>query len=221
MMDLPRPYRLADKAISFLFRKTASMFSRTKRSFQLSGFDELAVYRGMESLYKSLNQENEDAFRSLYESRYKEMYMYLKRSWPDEDEVDEMAEIYLANLLTEPNEVTRYAYDSEVLRKRDRATESINSAPTRAEKDYEMEKAMRYWSQQTGFYIDIIADEAALQSMKDCGVKRVRWNTQSDERVCDDCKARNGKVYDIDKVPAKEHPRCRCWLEPVGTQTDK
>lgn len=214
-MDLPAPYRLADKAIATLNKRTILLFNRTKRSLLLSHFDELSVYSQMESLYKALNRENEEKFRDLCATRYREMYLYLKHSWPKDDEVDDLVEIYLANLLAEPNEITRYAYDSEVLRKRDRAIEAINSAPTQAEKDYEFEKAMRYWSQQTGFYIDIIADDAALQAMKDCGVKKVRWHTQGDEKVCDECKDRNGKIYDIDKVPPKEHPRCRCWLEPI------
>lgn len=215
MMEMPKPYRLADKALSALNKRTILLFNRAKHSLQISGFDELSVYSQLEALYKSLNRENEEKFRELYATRYREMYLYLKRSWPDDDEVDDLAEIYLALLLTEPNEITRYAYDAEVLRKRDRAIEAINSAPNRADKDYELEKAMRYWSQQTGFYIDIIADEAALQAMKDCGVKKVRWHTQEDNKVCDDCEPRNNRVYDIDKVPPKEHPRCRCWLEPI------
>lgn len=215
MMEMPKPYRLADKTLSALNKRTILLFNRAKHSLQISGFDELSVYSQLEVLYKSLNRENEEKFRNLYETRYREMYLYLKKSWPDDDEVDDLAEIYLALLLTEPNEITRYAYDAEVLRKRDRAIEAINSAPNRADKDYELEKAMRYWSQQTGFYIDIIADEAALQAMKDSGVKKVRWHTQEDNKVCDDCEPRNNRVYAIDKVPPKEHPRCRCWLEPV------
>lgn len=215
MMEMPKPYRLADKALSALNKRTILLFNRAKHSLQISGFDELSVYSQLEVLYKSLNRENEEKFRDLYATRYREMYLYLKKSWPDDDEVDDLAEIYLALLLTEPNEITRYAYDAEVLRKRDRAIEAINSAPSKPEKDYELEKAMRFWSQQTGFYIDIIADEAALQAMKDCGVKKVRWHTQEDNKVCDDCEPRNNRVYDIDKVPPKEHPRCRCWLEPI------
>jgi hypothetical protein len=214
-VELPRPYRLADKTLAALNRKTVQLFERTRRSLQIANFDELTVFRQFEALYKALNRENEGKFRELYQRRYREMYLYLKKSWPEDDDVEDLSEIYLANLLTEPNDITRYAYDAEVLRKRDRAIEGINSAPSRAEKDRELEKAMRYWSRQTGFYIDIIADEAARQAMEDCGVERVKWHTQGDEKVCDDCDARNGKVYKLSEVPDKEHPRCRCWLEPL------
>lgn len=216
MMEFPKPYRLADKALSALNKRFIILFNRTKRTLLLDNFDELSVHRSMEALYKALNRECEAKFRELYCARYRELVLYLKHSWPEDDEVEELAEIYLANLLTEPNELTRYAYDSEVLRKRDRAIEGINSAPTKSDKDYEFEKALRYWSQQTGFYIDIIADDAAIQAMKDSGVKKVRWHTQEDERVCQDCEDHKGKIYDIDDVPPKEHLRCRCWLEPIA-----
>lgn len=193
--------------------------------------------RGMDALYKGLNADNEEFFQDLWCARYLEMFLYLKGKKPDGDTLEEMAEIWLAfadrgtkrsdldkaaevaldDLLTEPNAVTHYAYETEALRKRDRATEAVNAVPARSDKNYELQKAMRYWSQQTGFYIDIIADEAALQAMKDAGVKKVRWITQHDEKVCNECDPLDQKVFDIDHVPEKPHPRCRCWLEPVMT----
>lgn len=214
-MDFPAPYKLADKAISFLNKRTVLRFSRVSRAFQHDNFDELSVYRNCEELYAALMEDNEVQFRELCVKRYQEIFLYLKRSWPDRDDLDDLVEMYLANLLTTPNEQTHYAYDAECLRKRDRAVESVNAAPTKSEKDLQFEKAMRYWSQQTGFYIDIIADDMALKAMKDCGVKEVIWHTQGDGRVCDECKDRDGETYSIDKVPPKPHLRCRCWLEPV------
>lgn len=158
--------------------------------------------------------DNEEAFQELCASRYREMYLYLTRSWPDGKKLDDLVEAYLAGVLTEPNERTHYAYDAESLRKRDRAVEAINSEPQKSKKDLEFEKAMRYWSQQTGFYIDIVADEMALKAMKDCGVLKVMWKTQEDEKVCEDCHELDGQIFDIDDVPPK-HLRCRCWLKPV------
>ena len=214
-MDFPAPYRLADKAIAYLNKKTVSRFEKAKRTFQLDNFDELTVFRGCEKLYAALLRDNEDQFRDLCAKRYQEMYMYLRHSWPDRDDLDDLVEMYLAGLLTEPNELTHYAYDAESLRKRDRAVESVNAAQSKSDKDLQFEKAMRYWSQQTGFYIDIIADDMAIKAMKDCGVTKVRWHTQGDEKVCDECHDRNNQVYPIDEVPTKPHLRCRCWLEPV------
>ena len=36
------------------------------------------------------------------------------------------------------------------------------------------------------------------------------WQTAADERVCDYCNPRNGKVVRKDDAPPA-HPRCRCW----------
>lgn len=211
----PKPYRLADRAISQLNRQTVLRFDRARQTLMLDKFDELSVFRTMDSLYKSLKNDNERKFRELYCARYRELFLFLKRSWPDDDAVDDLVEIYLAKLLTEPNSLTHYAYDAECLRKRDRAVEAVNAVQNASDKDEEFQKAMRYWSRQTGFYVDIIADAAALQAMKDCGVQKVMWHTQKDEKVCDDCEPLDGKIFDINHVPEKQHLHCRCWLEPV------
>lgn len=212
-MEFPKPYRLADIALRQLNRSTVRRFDQCRNS--LRGFDELNVFKQMTSLYASLDKDNKRKFRELFIARYSEFFPYFAKKPPGEDTLDELVDLYLSGLLTEPNPLTRYTYDTEVLRKRDRAIESVNAAPVLSEKDLEFEKAMRYWSQQTGFYIDIVADDAALMAMKANGVKKVRWITQQDERVCDECKDRNNKVYDIDAVPEKPHVRCRCYIVPA------
>ena len=213
-MTIPEPYKLADKALQILNKKIITRFRRTKQAFQVDGFDELNVFTGLTALYKQLSLDCEDMFRQLAAERYREMYLFLKGKKPDEDEVDFLVEMYLAGLLKEPSEVTKYTWETESLRKRDRAIESVNASPTRHEKDGELQKAMRYWSRQNGFYIDIIADDMAIQAMKDCGVKRVRWNAERDHKVCQECEDRRGQIYPIDEIPPK-HLHCRCWLTPV------
>lgn len=214
-MDFPKPYRLADRSARALNRKIAHRFDRTLNLLRHGSFDELNVFRHFEELYRNLGRDSEEAFRALYRSRYQEMYMYLKQSWPDEDELDELVEIYLSNLLTEPHPLTHYAFDSETLRKRDRAVEAVNSETAKNDKEFEFERAMRYWSQQNGFYLDIVSDDAALEAMKNCGVKKVRWMAEPDDKTCKTCDSLHGKVFDIDRVPEKPHINCRCWLVPV------
>lgn len=218
-MQLPEPYKLADKVLAALNKRIVLLFSRKKRSLLFDGFDELAVYQGMTAMYEVLIRENDTYFRELCAGRYREMYLYLRGEEPDRDDIDDLVDMYLAGLLTKPNDLTHYAYDAESLRKRDRAIEAVNAADKRNDKDLQFDRAMRYWSQQTGFYIDIIADDMALKAMKDCGVEKVRWRILNDGRVCDDCHDLNGNVYDIDNVPPKPHLRCRCWLEPITTGT--
>lgn len=240
-MSFPEPYRLADRAILNLNRVTVRLFDRAKRRAGQLKFDELNVYRTVTELYDDLMETDRRQFLSLWAARYREVLGALNGTdavrenpstalWRSpspasmggladtsltEDSVDEMAELYITELLSKPNPLTKYAWETEALRKRDRAIEGILSADGRGNKNLEFDRAMRYWSQQTGFYIDIVSDEAALQAMKDGGVKKVRWITSGDERVCENCKDLNGTVFDIDHVPDKPHVRCRCWLVPA------
>jgi SPP1 gp7 family putative phage head morphogenesis protein len=56
--------------------------------------------------------------------------------------------------------------------------------------------------------------------MSSLGVTHARWRTMRDNRVSDDCWAREGKIYDLATgingvFPGKSHPVCRCWPEPI------
>lgn len=215
---IPEPYKLADKALSILNKKIITRFRRTRQAFQIAGFDELTVYTGMTALYKELSADCEDMFWDLAAERYRGMYLYLNNKYPEANDVDFLVEMYLAGLLKEPNEVTKYTWETESLRKRDRAIESVNAPSTKTEKETEFEKAMRYWSRQNGFYIDIIADEMAIQAMKDSGVTYVRWKTEEDHKVCPECQDNRDRIFPIDEIPPK-HLHCRCWLVPVINST--
>ena len=214
-LKVPEPYRLADRALKFLNRKINLAFGQTKRALLLDGFDELQVLNGFSTLYDKLLRQCEEVMKDLCMERYTEMFRFLKGKAPDEDDVAALAVIYLDEILRKPDERTHYEFESEALRKRDRAAEAVNAVQGQREKDRQFELAMRYWSQQTGFYIDIVSDDMALKAMKDCGVTKVRWHIQNDNKVCDDCFVLDGEVFPINEVPTK-HLRCRCWLEPVS-----
>lgn len=49
------------------------------------------------------------------------------------------------------------------------------------------------------------------------GVRKVRWNTAQDERVCPVCAPRDRRVYFIGNLGEYPpiHRNCRCWIEPV------
>lgn len=169
----------------------------------------------MDNLYADMETDNRVKFKELFIARYIEMLLYLLASTamlPSEDIIDELAELRITKLLSEPNEVTHYTYDTEVYRKRDRAKEAINSANGKVLKQIEMDKHLRYWNKQTVFYLDAVSDEANITALKDAGVKHVEWVTQEDGKVCSECKKRNGKIYPIDKLPIKPHPNCRCYF---------
>lgn len=128
----------------------------------------------------------------------------------------ERAETQVSDLLSTPNPVTGYSYDNEVMRKKERCEESIIAAYGKSGKQAELDKALRLWSQMSGQYADAVSDDANLQALFAANVKYVRWNTQEDERVCNTCDDRGGKIYRIDRIPDKPHWRCRCWCTPVS-----
>lgn len=201
-------YLLSDKASSLLNRKAVRRFETARRKLAVLKFDELNVIKIVKTLYSDLAADNKKAFTDLAIMAYEDA---ADRELDDEE--DELMALWLmSEVLDKPNPVTGYIYTNEVERKRDRATESINAS---TKKRQEFQKALRLWSRMSGQYADIVTDEATLKAFRDSGVKKVRWKTEEDDRVCEICGPRDGKVYDIDKVPQKPHWGCRCWLEDV------
>lgn len=184
-------------------------------------FDDLNVMQQVDALYEEIEILCCEYYRLLYVERFGEMWFWLKNKEPEEDEVDDLAELYITRILNIPHAVTHYAFHSELVRKRDKCKEAITSVPTKTQKQLELEKAIRYVTQQAGFYMDITEDEADLQALTDAGVKKVRWITYGDDRVCETCEELDGTVWDIDNVPTKPHPRCRCYLIPVTSLNQK
>lgn len=128
---------------------------------------------------------------------------------------EKYAELRTAVILAKPNELTHYAYDAEVPRKRDRAAEAVNAVNGVGNKQNEMDKHLTYWSRMTAWYSDITSDAANTQAIDDAGVEFVQWHTQKDEKVCSICRKRDGQIYAIDKIPQKPHLGCRCYWTPV------
>lgn len=50
---------------------------------------------------------------------------------------------------------------------------------------------------------------------RDAGVTKLEWRTVGDERVCEECEAKDGKRYSIGDQGPPLHVRCRCWDAPV------
>ena len=219
-MREPQPYALADKTIARLNKKALRQNNAQKQRFLLDGFDELNVLKGITALYDSLDKDNRKAYHELFIARYLEINAFMRGKAPKGDTLEEMAEAYLSGLLSEPDPITLYAYDAEVPRKRDRVIESVNATPGKALKQVQMDKGLRFWSQMSGQYADEVSDGANVTALKNNGVQKVRWVTANDDKVCKTCRERNGKVYDLDRVPAKPHWRCRCYLTPVKTDNN-
>lgn len=159
----------------------------------------------IDSLYEALEDDDRKLFVSLFAAKYREVY-------GDRDDIEEMAELFVLKLLSEPNENTHYTFETEALRKRDRAKEAVLAEPTKVQKMIQMDKAIRQWSQMAGWYADFTSQGAEIQALKDSGVKKVRRHEKNDERTCHECRAKDGEVYSIDNIPPLDHLRCRRWF---------
>ena len=157
------------------------------------------------TLYQDLARDNQEVFLELAQERYQEVE-------PHGEEPPDLA--WLLALLAAYNAVTKVIYDNDVDRKRQYTAEGINSSTAKVT---EFRRGLHYWADLTSNYADIVTDESTLKAYRDAGVKRVRWVTAGDEKVCEICRERNGKVYSINSIPSK-HRRCRCVYIPVDNK---
>lgn len=198
-----RWYHLADRATELLNRKATKRFEDAKDEAARHGFDELNVLEVTRTLYQDLARDNQEVFLELAQERYQE-------AEPHGEEPPDLA--WLLALLAAYNAVTKVIYDNDVDRKRQYTAEGINSSTAKVT---EFRRGLHYWASITADYADIVTDESTLKAFRDAGVRRVRWVTAGDEKVCETCRERNGKVYSINSIPPKPHRRCRCVYEPV------
>lgn len=195
-------YETTDKAIELLNRRATKRFEDAKDKAAQDGFDELSVLSVTRELYDQLEADNRQVYLELAQERYQE-------AEPHGEEPPDLA--WLLALLAAYNAVMKYQYTNEVERKRQYTTEGINSSTAKVT---EFRRGLHWWADLTSSYADIVTDESTLKAYRDAGVKRVRWVTAGDEKVCETCRERNGKVYSINAIPPK-HRRCRCWYEAV------
>lgn len=189
--------------MDLLDRRAIKRFEDVKDEAAQDGFDELSVISTVRELYENLQADNQEIFLELAQERYKE-------AEPHGEEPPDLA--WLLALLAAYNAVTKVIYDNDVDRKRQYTTEGINSSTAKVT---EFRRGLHYWAGLTADYADIVTDESTLKAYRDAGVKKVKWITAGDEKVCDTCRERNGKVYSINSIPPKPHRRCRCTFQAI------
>lgn len=195
-------YDLTDKAVGLLNRRAVKRFEDAQSKAALAKFDELNVLEVTRTLYDQLEKDNRQVYLELAQERYQE-------AEPHGEEPPDLA--WLLALLAAYNAVTKVIYDNDVDRKRQYTAEGINSSTAKVT---EFRRGLHYWADLTATYGDIVTDESTLKAYHDAGVKKVRWVTAGDEKVCETCRERNGKIYFINSMPPK-HRRCRCTFEPI------
>jgi SPP1 gp7 family putative phage head morphogenesis protein len=154
-------------------------------------------------MYSLLEESNENAFLEMAKKTYREIN--------PQGEVPINAGWLLA-LLVGYDVITKYVYKHEIERKRARFAEALIATH---KKQQEFTTASNLLWKQTAQYAITVTDEALMQAYIDTGVKKVRWVTEKDSRVCPVCRARSNKIYPIKLAPKKTHYNCRCYYEAV------
>ena len=197
-------YEIRDKLVRVYLRRILRRFKRLNQS--LLAFDEVNNLHEVNACYEDVIMLSVDCLKEVTKRT---------RKWLNGDD-DFLFEAWLMGWLNEPDPVTHYKYFDEADRKRSRLFEAIESCRTSAERKKQIEIATRYFARQFEQTADDVVSALLLQTLKDNGVKYVRWVTMHDARVCADCAAKDGKIYPIDSPLLQPvHYNCRCWWIPV------
>lgn len=202
----------ADKLIKDLNRRNLRMFDNLK----LLPFDELNVLRTVKSVYKRSAELAKKRYLMIALDAYIEGYMlamHCSRKVAEKKASESITEDFILEMLDDYDPVTLYKFELEMERKAERLAEALLASEMESS---EVDKALKYWTLQETHYADKSVVEGALKSYKDAGVKKVRWITQKDSKVCADCRKNDGKVFPVGNVPWPEHYRCRCLLVPIN-----
>ena len=224
-----------DKNIKIYLKKMIRLYSSCTRQINALSFDELhpiqsEISRCVRATYTQVYQ---DIFQ-IYLAIYKHTYNYVKNEGILDDA---KATMVMNDILNAYNCVTKYVFTSEVERKRSRLFEAVmgdmssvngnsdalngrigNLSPaivhSLVKKD--VETARNLMVRQIEQYGDQATLTALENAYKDSGIRRVKWVSFEDNRVCGNCEALDGKIFDIDKLPPLPyHYHCRCFIVPA------
>lgn len=204
-------YDFADKAIRDMNKRNLRSFSRLK----LLKFDELNIFDTVGEIYDTSVKIAKKRYKDIYADAYVAclVEMSKRKREPDDDILDD----WLLDMLEDYDSITHYRFDEETERKKARTVEALIATRDGNTLDgREIDKSLRLWTLQTSQYADRAVDDGRMQAFRDSNVKKVRWNTEDDEKVCMECRELDGQVFPIDSAPSKQHFRCRCWLTAVN-----
>lgn len=194
-------YEYTDKVIAYIDKQLIERYSRLK---SLVSFDELNVLQEVNALYQEIDTLIRKTFLKLADKIYSDNIRAKDHRSLDEQWVDALLSAY--------DPVSKYVFTHEEDRKCARLIEAVIASSTKAQ---EIDAALRSMSFMCRIYAVRVTDEAALQAFKDDEEDLVRWIAEKDEKTCTVCHKRDGKIYEIDLLPAKPHPNCRCSYERV------
>lgn len=197
-------YEYTDYIIEFLNKQFVELFDKLKSVLSIDDVNPL------ESVNETFSNARETTFQA-YVILYKRAYKKARNK-----DLDKVAEDFVLAILDRYDPITKYVFRHEVERKKARLYEAIMASNSTYSK--EVDTGLRYWSKMCSQYAIEITDEATIHAYRDMGIKKVKWVTQRDTRVCEICDKRDGEVYDINDIPPKPHWNCRCYLIPVRSE---
>ena len=198
-------YKYTDSVIRRMNRQFVEIFARSTRLIRQ---DELNVMRGAKKMYSELDAIVKESYMEIAEKAYKNAYAMVL---PMKKKKSGISAAWLLAFLTAFDPVTGYVFNNEVKRKRDRFAESVIAQRRRSD----IIRARDLFARQAAQYALEVTDKATIKAYEDAGIKKVRWKTEGDDKVCRECKEMNNRVYDVDKIPDKPHINCRCIVVPV------
>lgn len=177
-------------------------FNRLKAKATLD-FDEInKLQEDVDKCYASCMREIRQSYLDIARYYYKDA--------GGEDSVIDL--IWIKHFLGGLDPVTKYIFDTEADRKRARTFEALATGLNISK---EVDNALRQFHAQVKQWADNVTDEATMDAYIERGIKKVKWKTEEDSRVCKICGERNNEIYPIKSVPDKPHVNCRCYLLPV------
>ena len=196
-------YDYCDRAIKDMNRRNIRLFDRLKTL----KFDELNILRTTTKVYEDSVRIAKRRFKDIYFDAYLAAAKECGKKLKDPD--DDILEDWLLDMLEDYDAVTHYRFNEETERKKARTAEALVATKVDSR---EVERALRLYTLQIVAYADRSVLDGRIQAFKDAGIKRVRWHTYGDERVCKECDDLDGKIFPIDECPDRVHLRCRCWV---------
>ncbi len=217
-------YAVGDRKLKALIVSITRIFKKSRLTLN---FDQInqpvrTIQAESKRVYKLLEEKNRDAFLDLGFWVYMEAYAEVQPNIPESENLQkakkEISGKWLDGIQSEYNPVTKYVYVTEAERKRARFFESLVAdaeSKQRREMENDYRAAENAWIRQTRQAMIDIEDRAAVTAYRDAGVRKVRWISQHDDKVCKECGRLDGLIFPIDAVPDKPHYNCRCTIEPV------
>ena len=204
-MNHNKLYEITDRYISVMLKKLIDLY----RTLGTADFDEIENIRATYDLFSILNEY----LRNSYEKLAKIVYSKSAVNLP----IPKTS--LVSTILSEYNRTTKYQFEDEFMRKRDRLVEMLVAVGTSDTKEFK--KSQSLMARQISQYAIEVTDGTVLQAFKDMGYTQVKWHTADDEKVCPICSSRDGRIYDIDKIPFKPHYGCRCWYSPYEAKATR